>query len=366
LLEPAQKLDTFIGFKRFLKNIMYTGPVTIKDLANELGISPSTVSKALKNHPAISEETRLKVNELAKRVHYKPNAIALSLRSKKSLTLGLVIPAIVHHFFSSVISGIEDLAYDAGYNVVIFQTNESFNREVTGLQALIASRVEGILISLSKETRNYEHLKNVLDLGIPLVMFDRVSRELDTDKVTVDDYQGAYQAVNHLIRTGCRRIAHLSGPPGLEIADQRKSGYIQALLDNNLESDRDLIMYCDNFKQARIRTRQLMNLSNPPDAFFTVNDLTAIGVVKSLHELNIAIPEKVSVIGFSNEDISQVTHPALSTVDQHGYMIGQASIQLLLDRLMAQGSGLPFIHHVIKTELILRDSTRIAGSGSRG
>lgn len=334
--------------------------VTIKDLASELGIAPSTVSKALKNNPAISEETRAKVNQLAKQLNYKPNAIALSLRSSKTKTLGLVIPEIVHYFFSSVISGIEDLAYDAGYNVIIFQSNESYNREVIGLQALLATQVEGVMISLSKETRNCDHLRNALDLGIPVVMFDRVCKDLDTDKVTVDDYQGAYQAVNHLIRIGCRRIAHLSGPPGLDIADLRKSGYVNALLDNHMELDRNLIMYCDTFKQARIRTKQLMNHPNPPDAIFCVNDHTATGVVKSLHELGISIPDQVSVIGFSNEDISLVTHPALSTVDQHGYSIGQVSIQLLLDRLLARGSSLPFIHHVIKTELVLRDSTRIA------
>jgi len=335
--------------------------VTIKDIAEELGIAPSTVSKALKNHPAISKETRASVNELAKRLNYKPNAIALSLRNSKSQTLGLVVPQIVHFFFSSVISGIEDLAYDAGYNVMIFQSNESYNREVIGIQALLSSQVEGILISLSKETRNCDHLQNALDMGIPLVMFDRVSKDIDTDQVIVDDYHGAYQAVNHLIHMGCHRIAHLSGPPGLAIADNRKSGYVQALLDNHLELDRDLIMCCDNFKQARIRTKQLMNIPNPPDAFFCVNDLTAVGVVKSLHELGIAIPERVSVIGFSNEDISQVSHPALSTVDQHGYQMGQTAIQLLLDRLMATGSNLPFVHHQIKTELVLRDSTRITG-----
>ncbi|MFO7617290.1 MAG: LacI family DNA-binding transcriptional regulator [Bacteroidales bacterium] len=334
--------------------------VTIKDLADELGIAPSTVSKALKNNPAISEETRKSVNELARRLNYKPNAIALSLRSSKTKTLGLVIPEIVHHFFSLVIAGIEDLAYDAGYNVVIFQSNESFNREVSGVQALLTSRVEGILISLSKETRNYDHLRNALDQGIPMVMFDRVTTDLETDKVTVDDYQGAYMAVSHLIRTGCKRIAHLSGPPGLPIADLRRSGYSDALRDNHMEVNRDLIMYCDNFKQARIRTKQLMNMANPPDAFFTVNDLTATGVIKSLLELSIPVPQQVSVIGFSNDELSQVTHPALSTVDQHGYQIGQASIQLLLDRLISSGANLPFIHHVIKSELILRDSTRIS------
>jgi len=330
------------------------GQVTIKDLADELGISPSTVSKALKNHPDISQETRKKVNDLAKLWNYFPNPIALSLRNSRTKTIGLIIPEIVHHFFSSVISGIEDVAYDAGYNVMIYQSNESYNRELIAVQALLNSRVEGILISLSKETRNFDHLKNVLDRGVPIGMFDRVCDEIEADKVTVDDYQGAYSAVSHLIRSGCRRIAHLSGPPGLPIAD----GYLDALRDNNLEINRDLIIYCDNFKQALIRTKQLMNLAEPPDAFFTVNEFTATGVVKSLYDLKLKIPEEVSVFAFSNGLITQVTNPALSTVDQHAYQIGQTSAELLLDRLLNQQIIRPFIHQVIKTELIIRESTR--------
>ncbi len=334
------------------------GQVTIKDLAEELGISPSTVSKALKNHPDISQETRKKVNDLAKLWNYFPNPIALSLRNSRTKTIGLIIPEIVHHFFSSVISGIEDVAYDAGYNVMIYQSNESYNRELIAVQALMNSRVEGILISLSKETRNFDHLNNVLGHGIPIGMFDRVCEEIETDKVTVDDYHGAYMAVSHLIRTGCRRIAHLSGPPGLPIADFRRNGYVDALRDNNLKINRDLIIYCDNFKQALIRTKQLMNLSEPPDAFFTVNEFTATGVVKSLYDLKIRIPEDVSIFAFSNGLITQVTNPALSTVDQHAYQIGQTSAQLLLDRLLNQQVSRPFIHQVIKTELIIRESTR--------
>jgi DNA-binding LacI/PurR family transcriptional regulator len=334
------------------------GQVTIKDLAEELGISPSTVSKALKNHPDISQETRKKVNDLAKLWNYYPNPIALSLRNSRTKTIGLIIPEIVHHFFSSVISGIEDVAYDAGYNVMIYQSNESYNRELIAVQALLNSRVEGILISLSKETRNFDHLKNVLEHGVPIGMFDRVCDEIEADKVTVDDYQGAYAAVNHLIRTGCRRIAHLSGPPGLPIADSRRNGYLDALKDNNLKTNRDMIIYCDNFKQALIRTKQLMNLPEPPDAFFTVNEFTATGVVKSLYDLKIRIPEDVSVFAFSNGLITQVTNPALSTVDQHAYQIGQTSAQLLLDRLLNQQIVRPYIHQVIKTELIIRETTR--------
>jgi len=338
--------------------MLQKGNITIKDLAEELGISPSTVSKALKNHPDISADTRARVSELARRLNYNPNPIALSLRSSRTKTIGLVIPEIVHHFFSSVISGIEDVAYDAGYNVMIYQSNESYNRELIAIQALMNSRVEGILVSLSKETKNFDHLRNILDHNVPLVLFDRICEEIETDKVTVDDYQGAYTAVSHLIRTGCRRIAHLSGPPGLLIADYRRSGYMDALKDNNLKINRDLVIYCDNFKQALIRTKQLMNLPDPPDAFFTVNEFTATGVVKSLYDMGIKIPEQVSVFGFSNGLITQVTNPALSTVDQHAYQIGQTSVQLLLDRLINTHAARPFIHQVIKTELIIRESTR--------
>jgi len=338
--------------------MIHRGQVTIKDIARELGISPSTVSKALKNHPEISRETRKKVNDLARKLNYKPNAIALSLRSSRTKMIGLVIPEIVHHFFSSVISGIEDVAYDAGYNVMIFQSNESFNREVIATTALLDARVEGILISLSRETRDYLHLQNILSNGVPLVMFDRVCDEIETDKVTVDDFEGAYNAVSHLIRTGCRRIAHLAGPPGLRITELRKNGYLEALRDHKLEIERDLLLYCDNFNQAQIRTKQLMNRYHPPDAIFTVNDFTATGVVKSLHELKIKIPEEVSVIGFSNGLITQVTYPTLSTVDQHGYQMGQVSVQLLLDRLLSNNSPQPYIHQVLKTELIIRESTR--------
>ncbi len=334
------------------------GQVTIKDIARELGISPSTVSKALKNHPDISESTRKQVSELARKLNYYPNPIALSLRSARSKIIGLIIPEIVHHFFSSVISGIEDVAYDAGYNVMIYQSNESYNREVMACDALVSSRVEGILIAFSKETRNFDHLKKIINNGMPVVMYDRVCDDIHTDKVTVDDYEGAYNAVCHLAATGCKRIAHLSGPPGLRISDLRKSGYLDALRDNKLEIDRDLIVYCDIFKQSLIRTKQLMNLPDPPDAIFTVNDLTAAGAMKSIYEMGLRVPADVSLVGFSNNLMSQVTNPTLTTVDQHGYQIGQTAIQLLLDRLINSTSNRPYIHQVIKTDLIIRESTR--------
>lgn len=337
----------------------HKGQVTIKDIAKELGISPSTVSKALKNHPDISESTRRAVNDLARKLNYNPNPIALSLRNSRSKIIGLVIPEIVHHFFSSVISGIEDLAYDAGYNVMIYQSNESFNREVMACEALFSSRVEGILLAFSKETRNFDHIRKIMDSGIPIVLYDRVCDEIQTDKVTVDDYEGAYNAVCHLAATGCKRIAHLAGPPGLRITDLRKSGYLDALRDNKLKIDRDIVVYCDTFKQSFIRTKQLMNLPDRPDAIFAVNDLTAAGVMKSANEMGLRVPKDLAVVGFSNNVMSQLTNPTLTTVDQHGYQIGQTAIQLLLDRLMNTSSSRPFIHQVIKTDLIVRESTRL-------
>ena len=337
---------------------MHKGQTTIKDIASQLGISPSTVSKALKNHPDISLETRKKVNDLAKELHYNPNPIALSLRSSKTKTIGLIVPEIVHHFFSSVISGIEDVAYDAGYSVMIYQSNESYNREVIAVKSLLNNRVDGILISVSKETRNYDHLKEIKEHSVPFVMFDRVCDEIIADKVIVDDYQGAYNATRHMIVTGCRRIAHFAGPPGLKIADLRRSGYTDALIDHNLKIERDLVIFCDNFNQAIIRTKQLMSNPQPPDAIIAVNELTATGVIKAAAEIGTRVPQDLSVIGFTNGLISQVVHPTLTTVDQHGYQIGQTSVQMLLDRMIRNETDYPAVEQVIKTDLVVRESTR--------
>ncbi|MEA3446122.1 MAG: LacI family DNA-binding transcriptional regulator, partial [Bacteroidota bacterium] len=242
--------------------------VTIKDIARELKISPSTVSRALKNHPDISKKTKAAVNELAQKYGYRRNPIALSLLQSKSNIIGVVIPEIVHFFFSSIISGIEDVASRAGYNVMICQSNESYEREIETVQALSASRVDGLLISVSKNTYEFDHLKDLENVGIPVVFFDRVCQEIDTHKVVIDDFNGAFQAVEHLISIGRKRIAHLSGPQNLLIGKKRLEGYLHALKKHDLPIDENLIINCDTFDKALKSTPALYEMDNPPDAIF--------------------------------------------------------------------------------------------------
>lgn len=335
---------------------MRSAQVTIKDIAKQLGISPSTVSRALKDHPDISKSTKKAVKELAEKLDYEPNAVALSLLSSKSNNIGLIIPEIVHYFFSQVISGIEDVAYDAGYQVIICQSNESYSREAKSVQALLSSRIEGLILSISKETRDLEHLNHLRKKNIPIVFFDRVPNDFQADRVIIDDYNGAYQAVKHLINTGCRQIAHLGTSRDMGIGKDRYEGYIQALRDHRLSVNEKLIIDCDTYKAARLITRKLLFGSNPVDGIFAVNDLTAIGALQAAKECGIKIPEKLAIVGFSNGIYSNMTDPPLTTVEQFGYKMGQKAAKMLLDRLFSR-EDYPPVKEVIKSELIVRGST---------
>lgn len=276
--------------------------VTIKDIARELGISPSTVSRALKNHPDISAETKKAVHELAEKLNYQPNIVALNLRHRKTNTIGVVIPEIVHYFFSTVISGIESVAYEAGYNVILTQSNESAQREATDLKALFNSRVDGMLISISRETNHYEHIESILAKDVPVVFFDRSYDNPNTSKVLVDDYEGAYEAVKHLIEQGCRRIAHLEMAPGLAIAEDRKRGYIDALKDHNLPVDDKLTIICPSgsLEDGQRAAEQLLSLKKRPDSIFANNDLLAFGAMQVIKKRGLRIPDDIAIVGYSN------------------------------------------------------------------
>jgi len=332
-------------------------PVTIKDIAKTLGISASTVSRALKNHPDISRDTKDAVNELAKKLRYKPNAVALSLKNSKTNTIGVIIPELVHYFFSSVISGIEDVAYEAGYNVMICQSNESYEREIINAQALLSNRVEGALISISKQTNDFAHLQMIEESGIPMVFFDRVPDGFDSDIVIIDDKKAAYNAVCHLIDSGCQRIAHLAAPISLGIGKYRLEGYLDALKDHNIPYNEDYVIVADSFEMAAIATRKLIQLPSPPDGIFTVNDLTAVGVMKTLQKMGIAIPEKVAIMGFSAGSYSDITTPTLSSVDQHGYEMGVKAATVLLKRIESHRTGEGETFYV-ETNLVIRESTK--------
>ncbi|MGE0772184.1 MAG: LacI family DNA-binding transcriptional regulator [Cyclobacteriaceae bacterium] len=336
--------------------------VTIKDIARELGISPSTVSRALKDHPDISAETKKAVNELAEKLNYQPNIVALSLRQKKTNTIGVVIPEIMHFFFSTVISGIEDVAYQAGYNVILSQSNESYEREKTDIKALFNSRVDGMLISLSRETKDFDHIESVISKGVPIVFYDRMYNNPNTSKVIVDDYVGAKEAVLHLIDQGCKRIAHLQGPMNLLISRDRMKGYEDALKERGLKFDPSLIVECptaglDDGKKA---IDQVMKMKPRPDGIFANNDPIAMGAVKRLKELNVNIPDEIAIIGFSNWFFSSLMEPALSSVDQPGFQMGQEAARLLIRQIewkdKEQGELQPETK-VLKTKLIIRDSS---------
>ncbi len=332
--------------------------VTIKDIARELGISPSTVSRAIKDHPDISPDTKKQVNELVEKLRYRPNAVALSLRSRKSHAIAVVVPEIVHHFFSSVISGIEEVAMEAGYNVMIFQSNEQYEREVQIAETLGSNLVDGVLVSISKESMKFGHLKQIMEEGLPLVFFDRACEEIDADKVVVDDFNGAFHAVEHLIRTGCRRIAHFSAPQHLQIGYQRKRGYISALESNKITPDERLMIQCDTLEEALRITPQIMRIDPAPDAIFAVNDLTAAGVLQVLKQMRFRIPEEVSVIGFTDGLVARVTDPPLTSVSQHGSELGKRAMAMLLKRINILEDDNPAMTEIIPADLMVRGTTR--------
>src|SRR4030043_32239 len=333
--------------------------VTIKDIARELGISPSTVSKALKGHPDISSATKKAVRELVEKWDYKPDPIALSLKVGQGRTIGVIVPEIVHYFFSTVISGIEDLAYDSDYHVMFCQSNELYEREVKAVETLLSSRVDGILVSLSKMTNDFTHFRKIMKAGIPLVFFDRICDELETDRVIVDDEQGAFDAVEHLIRTGCSNIIHLSGPQNLLIGKNRKEGYIRALKENKYPVLEENIIKCDTASEARAIVPELLKRSRKPDGIFAVNDLTAAEAMKMVKLNGYKVPDDISIVGFTSGMISDLTDPPLTSVQQHGYTVGREAVGLMINNLEKR-KEVPYQTKVIKTELVVKGSTRKA------
>ena len=353
---PGQPVNTVIGMK--------FSQVTIKDIARELGISPSTVSRALKDHPDISSKTKEAVNALAEKLNYQPNIVALNLRQKKTFTLGVIIPELVHFFFSTVISGIEDVAYQAGYSVILAQSNESYEREKTDIRALFNSRVDGLLMSISRETRNFDHIESIIAKGVPVVFYDRSYNTTLCSNVIVDDYVGAKEAVNHLIDQGYRKIAFLEGSPGLVITNDRKRGYQDALREHNLEVKPAYVQECvtGSLEEGKRATKKLLSLPDPPDAIFAANDPMATGAMQSIKELGLRIPQDIGVVGFSNWSYGSLLEPSLTTVDQPGFEMGQEAARLLIRQIELadkdKDHDLPAPEtKVLKTRLIVRDSS---------
>jgi len=328
-------------------------PVTIKDLAKILGVSVSTVSRALKDHPDISVKTKKAVQELAKELHYRPNEIALSLKNRRSKIIGIIIPKLVHHFFSSVIQGVENIAYDNGYQVMIYNSGESYEREVLLSSSILSFRLDGLILSMSKETTDFSHFDKFDQYGIPVVFFDRVP-DLPVNKVVFDDFQGAFDAVSHLIEKGCKKIAHLSASEHLDIGRLRIAGYKAALNEHGISFNPDLVVKCDTFDGAVSITKKLISDYQDIDGVFAVNDLTGIGATKAVRQVGKRVPEDIKVIGFTNEISSAVCAPSLSTVDQRGIEMGEEACKLLMENI---NKDQPPQTKVVKANLILRKST---------
>jgi DNA-binding LacI/PurR family transcriptional regulator len=341
------------------KNNMKSRQVTIKDIARILNVSPSTVSRALQDNPDISADTKKTVSELAQKLKYQPNVVALSLKKHRSLAIGVIIPEIVHYFFSQVISGIEDVAYRAGFTVIICQSSEKYDREVNNARTLIAHQVEGILVSVSKETADFQHLDDILAHDIPLVFFDRVAPGIPADQIINNDREAACQATRHLIDQGRKRIAHFAGPQNLIIGRERKEGYLKALADAGLPVDPGFCTETDSFDKAFSEVIKMKKSENMPDAIFCNNDLTAIGAMKSLLKLGFRIPDDVAVVGFSDGIFAEITNPLLSSVDQHGYEMGTIAAQMLLKRIGAGETFFPYETRILKADLVVRESSVI-------
>ncbi len=331
--------------------------VTIKDIADKLSVSPSTVSRSLKDHPDISIKTRNAVKELAKLLGYKPNLIALNLKNSRTNTIGLLVPEIEHHFFSTIINGIEEVAYQNNYNVLIVQSNESYLREVLNTQTLLGNRVDGMLASFSKETKDFSHFQQLIDNEIPLVFYDRAPDNLHADIVVVDDYSGAYSAVKHLINNGCKRIAFYSAPQHLLLGKDRLNGYIDALENHSIKFDKNLVYSCDTFESAIKISKSILKKVDRPDGIFAVNDLTAVGIMKVARTLDIKVPEELKIVGFENSKSGSICDPELTTVDQFGYNLGKKAMTILIDRIKTVTPEYKPVKHVIKTKLIVRGSS---------
>lgn len=330
--------------------------VTIMDLANELGISKSTVSRALRGHSDIHSETRKMVLELAQKLEYEPNPLASGLLKSRTNTIGIIVPEFRHYFYPAFIIGVQSVLSKAGYNVMICQSDECYETEVANVKALMSSRVDGFLVSVSSQTNNFDHFRTTIRKGIPLVFFNRVCPELDTPQVVVDDYHGAFVAVEHLIEQGYKSIAHLGGPSSLQLSKNRKQGYLDALEKHKLKIDPKLIIEFDlTDEKARIYATHLLNLPNPPDAIFAINDPTAIKIMILAKNKGIKIPEELGVVGFSNDPISLIVEPQLTTISQPIEEMGKLSASILIKAL--QEKVITNDRHQLLTKLIVRGSS---------
>jgi len=335
--------------------------ITIKDIARELGVSPSTVSRALHDSPSISSKQRKAIQAFAQSHHYQPNAIASALRSSQTVhsnLIGVILPQFEHYYFSCILTAIEKTCTENGYFILALQTGDSYENERKMVEALHQQQVAGIIISQAKDTTDYAHIESAIDDNIPMVFVDRICTGVRTSRVVVDDYAAGLTATEHLIESGCRRIAFMGAPMNLEISKNRYNGYRDALRKHGLNVDPALVKQCENRNEAELLTPQLMSLPSPPDGFFAINDDTALGVLYSCKRMGYRIPQDVCICGFGDGIRAISCEPQLTTMEQSGHDVGRQAAQVMMDTLKGVVTPGEFLNKIVKTRLIIRGTTR--------
>jgi LacI family transcriptional regulator len=331
---------------------------TIHDIAKKLNIAASTVSRALNNNPIISESTRKLIEKTAKEMGYRPNIMAANFRTKRTNTIGVILPLINRHFFSSVISGIEEVAYNRGFAVTISQSNDNFEKEEKIAQTLFSNRVDGIIVSIGMQTKTFDHLKLFSERKVPLVFFDRVVEEIEADKIVVDDYRGGLKATEHLIEQGGIRIAHIGGPLNVKIYQDRLSGFKDAMQKAGLAVEKSMLIHNSLTRTDGTNAiKKLWQNKIKPDAIFCANDTTALSAIIYFRQKGIKVPDDILIVGFSNEPFSEVVTPSISTIRQPGFEMGRKAADLLIRQIKLKDKPNRFQTFVMPTELIIRESS---------
>lgn len=335
--------------------------LTMKDIARALGVSVATVSRALKDSPRISPERKALIQKYAKEHNFFPNVIAESLRYSRVMPLkviGVIIPQFAHYYFSTILAGIEEEASAHGYRIMVAQSGEKYEREVKICESFNKNKVCGIIVSQAKDTHKYDHFQRLIDNGMPLVFYDRICTGVNASRVVVDDYFGAYNAVKHMIDTGCKRISFFGSPMTMEISKNRLNGYKDALLKNGLKVEDDMIHICDNRADAEMIAPDILRGENRPDGFFAVNDDTAIGLLYATKRQGLRVPDDVSICGFTNGERAIACDPMLTTVEQRGKRVGEEAADILIGKVEGSIPRDEAVRRIVRTKLIVRGTTR--------
>jgi LacI family transcriptional regulator len=335
--------------------------ITIYDIAKELGVSPTTVSRALNNHPAVNEKTRKKIFDAALESGYQSNVFAANLRKKKTFNIGVIVPRLNSSFQSSVLAGMEKIANESGYNLIISQSLESYDKEVANAHSMFNSRVDGLLVSLAGDTENIDHFKPFLKKGTPLMFYDRIAEHSNSTGFTIDNIQAAQNATSHLIQQGCKRIVHVLRTPKINVYADRLKGYKYALLENDIPFNPSLVIYADLVEEVGEEiVNQILQMDPLPDGLFVSNDSCAASCIRHLKLEGIRIPEDIAVVGFNNEVISRLVEPNITTINYPGYEMGELAMKNLINQLDNPGEGM--LHNTkkitLRSELIVRESSK--------